>query len=61
MAWVCVDKQNNEVISESEFYWDSDLHDWFTESYDMILPKGSIKKLIGRELQFEDEPVKLES
>lgn len=25
----------------------------------VILPKGSIKKLIGRELKWEDEPVKI--
>ena len=26
---------------------------------EMVLPKGSIKKLIGRELSWDDEPVEL--
>lgn len=38
---------------------------WSTEDNDplpegcIVLPKGSIKKLIGRELTWEDEPVEL--
>lgn len=41
------------------------LNDWGDEEdedlYDdwVVLPKGSIKKLIGRELSWEDEPVEL--
>lgn len=31
-----------------------------TDTYDIVLPKGSIKKLIGRDLTWEDEPVKIE-
>ena len=35
---------------------------WHVEVWDNVveLPKGSIKKLIGRELTWEDDPVRLE-
>ena len=57
MAWVAVDKNNIEVICDNipnryEDYWDC---------YGGIieLPQGTIKKLIGRELTWDDEPVEL--
>ena len=56
MAWVAVDKIGEELISRTEpfrvgYYW---------IGYSIFhLPKGSIKKLIGRELTSEDEPVEL--
>lgn len=43
----------------------STLNDWGDEEYEDLyddwvsLPKGSIKKLIGRELTWKDEPVEL--
>lgn len=56
MSWLAVDKIGEELISRIEpfrvgNYWigDSMFH----------LPKGSIKKLIGRELTWNDEPVEL--
>ena len=62
MAWVAVTKQGREFISmckpirvtdEDNYYgW----KDTFTE---ISLPKGSIKRLIGRELSCSDEPVEL--
>lgn len=62
MAWVAVTKQGREFISmckpvrvmdEDNYYgW----KDTFTE---ISLNRGSIKKLIGRELSFFDEPVEL--
>lgn len=62
MAWVAVTKQGREFISmckpirvtdEDNYYgW----KDTFTE---ISLYSGSIKKLIGRELSFSDEPVEL--
>ena len=36
--------------------------EWLAEEYpgdNVILPKGSIKKLIGKELSWDDEPVEL--
>lgn len=58
MAWVAVNRNGIEsvYISKPERVagtrWAA-----FTP---INLPKGSIKKLIGRELKWEDEPVKLE-
>ena len=55
MAWVAVDKIGEELISRTEPVGDY----WIGDSI-FHLPKGSIKKLIGRELSFSDEPVELE-
>lgn len=57
MAWVAVDADGMEYIygsKPSRFaeYWDN-----YCPSIN--LPKGSIKKLIGRELSWEDSPVEL--
>ena len=62
MAWVAVTKQGREFISmckpirvtdEDNYYgW----KDTFTKIY---LPKGSIKKLIGRDLSWSEEAFEL--
>lgn len=67
MAWVAVHKNGEESIFECEpkrtrtnNYWVDE--QFFGEGYydsDISLPKGSIKKLIGRDLTWEDEPVEL--
>ena len=62
---------NKKTIRKKGF-WDpsvigqiSTLNIWGDEEYEDLyddwvsLPKGSIKKLIGRELSWEDEPVEL--
>lgn len=67
MAWLAVDKDGIEWIFENEPsrepYCDDgvqgdsvwiDLNDWA-----IPLPKGSIYKLIGRELTWNDEPIEL--
>ena len=56
MAWVAVDKIGEELISRTEPFRVGDY--WIGDSI-FHLPKGSIKKLIGRELTSEDEPVEL--
>ncbi len=59
MAWVAVDKNGNEVIFEFELYRWNDFF-WVEDTGDYIdLPKGSIKKLIGRDLDWNNEPVEL--
>ena len=64
MAWVAVDKNgaesifNNEPSREGDEWWD--LFDVCSDNWSEIaLPKGSIKKLIGRDLTWEDNPVEL--
>lgn len=69
MAWLAVNKDGSETISPSEpMKWAdrwSDREDVCFESecgavnMTLILPKGSIYKLIGRELTWKDKPVEL--
>lgn len=56
MAWVAVDKIDKELISQTEPFRVGDY--WIDYSI-FHLPKGSIKKLIGRDLSWSDEPVEL--
>ena len=60
MAWVAVDEDGEERIFEAIPYR---LYDsfWAPESVSSVvsLPKGSIKRLIGRDLSWSDEPVEL--
>ncbi len=65
MAWLAVDKDGTETIFDQCMpyrvcdYWYPN-YDKHGESYSSIeLPSGSIAKLIGRELTWEDEPVEL--
>ena len=60
MAWVAVDKDGKECIykfrpkrGNNQFIPMSQHCMW------MALPKGCIKKLIGRDLDWNDEPVEL--
>lgn len=62
MAYVAVDKDGNERIFDCCPYRYKHYARWFYDYEDyksMNLPKGSIKKLIGRTLTWEDEPVEL--
>lgn len=63
MAFLAVDKDGGEYIynlkpirHKSEM-WMCDVDG--DDKYGVELPKGSIAKLIGRELTWEDEPVEL--
>lgn len=44
---------------EPEFWSDEDVSEYGNEHTGISLPKGSIKKLIGRDLTWKDKPVKL--
>lgn len=68
MVWVCVNENGNERICEDKpFRHESKIiSSWWgfphkeIDNHDIItLPKGSIKKLIGRNLSWADEPVEL--
>lgn len=75
MAWLAVDKDRSEHIFQNrpirDFEYDA-FEDPVYQSFDrqggalefhhysdIGLPKGSIKKLIGRDLTWEDNPVEL--
>ena len=57
MAWLAVDKDGLEAIYEEKPKRVRDCI-WTLSNF-ICLPKGSIKKLIGRELTWSDEPVEL--
>jgi len=60
MVWVAVDEDEKEFVSEIFF---NDRRRGKLKSFRGLivnLPKGSIEKLIGRKLTWEDEPVKLQ-
>lgn len=59
MAWLAIDSIGNELIFAGKPIRDKAF--WNVDGYwsEIELPKGSIKKLIGRELSREDEPVEI--
>ncbi len=64
MAWVAVDFYGTEYISENkpirdsaDYFWTSQY--WFFYLNKVRLPKGTIKKLIGKELSWKDKPIEL--
>lgn len=64
MAWVAVNKNGTEILSLFEpyrvtNYWTCSMYMHMFLSGLILLPKGSIKKLIGRDLTWEDNPVEL--
>lgn len=72
MAWLAVNKNNFEYMFHhkpviDEYGWLTDKKTYnevrcYTTSasdFAIRLPNGSIKKLIGRDLKFGDEPVEL--
>ena len=66
MAWVAVDYISEWIFNCKPDMWARDCVEhnyWLPQdrygAYGLQLPKGSIKKLIGRELNWNDEPVKL--
>lgn len=60
MAWVAVDSNGTENIYQFRPKRSSDKFiPLYPYSMSLTLPKGSIKKLIGRDLDWNDEPVEL--
>ena len=59
MSWVAVDADEEEIISGVKPKKWSHLGYWSRQSDVVVIPKGSIKKLIGRDLTWDDEPVEL--
>jgi hypothetical protein len=61
MAWVAVNKDGSEYIFHDKperlsVNWQDLMYGLYT---DIRIPRGSIKKLIGRDLDWNDEPVEL--
>ena len=60
MAWVAVDKNGTELISDEIPNRANFASRWGTSTGRYVeLPSGSIEKLIGRKLSWTDEPVEL--
>ena len=66
MAWLAVDKSTLENKSGNEFIYEDRpirFESWFNtnlvEDPSILLPKGSIEKLIGRKLTWKDDPVEI--
>lgn len=61
MAWLIIDELGERILSRKPMR-DSEHKVWKFDDFThcIYLPKGSIKKLIGRELTWTDAPVKLE-
>lgn len=72
-GWLVVNKDGTEYIFEAEpdrcpcwddpenrTYWDYPDQDYGHCGY-IELPKGTIEKLLGRKLTWDDEPVELKS
>ena len=57
MAWVAVNMYGEEYIFNAQPFRGKYL--WACTKRGFQLPQGSIKKLIGRELTWNDEPVEL--
>lgn len=61
MAWLAVNKDGTEVITDNINNTHRNMFGgyWYCCSQIIVLPKGTIKKLIGRELTWNDEPVEI--
>lgn len=68
MAWVAVNKfRNEEVIfndrpqrdNRGSWFIDDQVESEYFQDQGVELPKGTIKKLIGRDLTWQDNPVEL--
>ena len=67
MAWVAVHENGKEGIFSHKPTRGEELNFWYDEVEDggacydteIPLPKGTIQKLIGRNLTWQDNPVKL--
>lgn len=72
MAWIAVDTKGNEhifhmhpTLNTNGYYEDTETYNEIrgittnAKDYSIKLPKGSIKKLIGKELTWKDGPIEL--
>lgn len=66
MAWLAVNKDGTEwIMPEKPFrgwggYWEY-LEEVYNVPIEIELPKGTVYKLLGKELTWDDEPVELQT
>lgn len=65
MAWLAVNKDGTEIMCKNKpikflYGWEDTEGEYESYcDYSIILPSGSINKLIGRSLTWEDKPIEL--
>lgn len=60
MAWLAVDITGEESIFSGKPYYDVYTHRYGSSRYVRIkLPRGTIAKILGRELKWSDDPVEI--
>ena len=59
--WVAVDKKDEELAYHDEPVRRNDWNTWVGDYDDtgVVMPTGSIERLLGRKLTWEDEPVEI--
>lgn len=55
----CPTRKENMYWQDDEVYWEIRGLTTCAQDYSIVLPKGTIKKLIGRDMTWKDEPVNL--
>lgn len=55
----CPERIENRYWQDNIVYWEIREHTTCADDYSIELPKGTIKKLIGKNLTWDDEPVKI--
>lgn len=64
MAYLCVDRWGEHISNEHPARGFCEWKEWrdvYGESCTLVsVPKGTIKKLIGKEMTWEDDPICLE-
>jgi len=62
MAYLCVDRRGEFIADEKPekgFYEWCGWEDLYSKCTLISIPKGTIKKLIGKEMTWEDEPYEM--
>ena len=55
----CPERAENRYWQDNIVYWEIRKLTTCADDYSIPLPKGTIKKLIGKDLTWDDEPVKI--
>ena len=55
----CPERAENRYWQDNIVYWEIRKLTTCADDYSIPLPEGTIKKLIGKDLTWDDEPVKI--